>query len=58
MDRDSSDGSLRAEGTRSHPGQVVMVNQNYRWRPHVQALRQGIQAGRIGRAEFIHFLPK
>jgi len=35
-----------------------MVNQNYRWRPHVQALRQGIQAGRIGRAEFIHFLPK
>jgi predicted dehydrogenase len=41
------------EGTLAHPGRVVMVNQNYRWRPHVQALRQGILAGRIGRVGHI-----
>ncbi|MFB3816863.1 MAG: Gfo/Idh/MocA family protein [Candidatus Methylomirabilales bacterium] len=35
--------------TRRHAGQVVMVNQNFRWRPHVQALRHGIRAGLIGR---------
>jgi predicted dehydrogenase len=32
-----------------HPAQVVMVNQNYRWRPHVQAFRRGIRDGCIGR---------
>jgi predicted dehydrogenase len=32
-----------------YPAQVVMVNQNYRWRPHVQAFRRAVQEGRIGR---------
>ncbi len=27
------------EGTRARAGQTVMVNQNCRWRPHIQALR-------------------
>jgi predicted dehydrogenase len=31
------------------PAQVVMVNQNYRWRPPVQAFRRAVQEGRIGR---------
>lgn len=37
------------EGTRTHPGQVVMVNQNFRWRPHIQTLRRGIREGLVGR---------
>jgi len=37
------------EATIRHPDQVVMVNQNYRWRPHVQALRKAVRDGRIGR---------
>ncbi len=32
-----------------HPTQVVMVNQNYRWRPHVQALRRAVREGIVGR---------
>jgi predicted dehydrogenase len=32
-----------------HPGQTIMVNQNFRWRPHVQALRKAIQNGLVGR---------
>ncbi len=34
---------------RSRPGQVVMVNQNFRWRPHIQALRRGVREGLTGR---------
>jgi predicted dehydrogenase len=41
------------EGTLAHPGRVVMVNQNFRWRPHVQALREGIRTGRVGRVGHI-----
>ncbi len=37
------------EEARQHPGQTVMVNQNFRWRPHVQALRKAIQDGLVGR---------
>lgn len=33
---------------RVRPGQVLMVNQNYRWRPHIQALRRGIRTMRGG----------
>lgn len=43
------------EGTRTHPGQVVMVNQNFRWRPQIQALRRDIQDGLIGRIGHIMF---
>jgi predicted dehydrogenase len=37
------------DATRQHPGQVVMVNQNFRWRPHVQTLRRAVQDGLVGR---------
>ena len=36
------------ESARRHPDRVVMVNQNFRWRPHVQSLRRAVQAGTIG----------
>ena len=32
-----------------HPGLTLMVNQNFRWRPHVQALRKAIDEGLVGR---------
>jgi predicted dehydrogenase len=38
-----------------HPNLAVMVNQNYRWRPHVQALRRGIREGLVGRVGHIMF---
>ena len=37
------------EETQKHPGRVVMVNQNFRWRPHIQALRKVIREERVGR---------
>jgi predicted dehydrogenase len=37
------------EEARRHPGATLMVNQNFRWRPHVQALRKAVQEGVIGR---------
>ncbi len=36
-----------------YPHLAVMVNQNYRWRPHIQALRCGIREGLIGRVGHI-----
>ena len=41
------------EGTRAHAGQIVVVNQNFRWRSHVQALRKAIHEGLIGRVGHI-----
>lgn len=35
--------------TRVRPRQVMMVNQNFRWRPHIQTLRRGIRDGLVGR---------
>ncbi|MBI2115736.1 MAG: Gfo/Idh/MocA family oxidoreductase [candidate division NC10 bacterium] len=43
------------EGSRSHPDRVVMVNQNFRWRPHIQALRRGMREGLIGRVGHLMF---
>jgi predicted dehydrogenase len=43
------------EEARKHPGQVVMVNQNFRWRPPVQSLRRGIREGLVGRIGHIMF---
>jgi len=43
------------EETRKHADQVVMVNQNFRWRPHVQSLRRGIREGLVGRIGHIMF---
>ncbi len=37
------------EASRTHPDRVVMVNQNFRWRPHTQALRRALVEGAIGR---------
>ena len=34
---------------RRAPGQVVMVDQNYRWRPQNQTLRRFLRSGRLGR---------
>jgi len=43
------------EATRTAAGQVAMVNQNFRWRPHIQALRRGIREGLVGRVGHISF---
>jgi len=43
------------EEARRHPNLAVMVNQNYRWRPHIQALRRGIREGRVGRVGHVMF---
>ncbi len=37
------------QATRDHPDRAVMVNQNFRWRPHTLALRRAVREGRIGR---------
>ena len=43
------------EGMREHPDEVIMVVQNYRWRPHVQALRRAIRERLIGPIGHIMF---
>jgi predicted dehydrogenase len=43
------------EETQRHPGCVVMLNQNYRWRPHTQALRKAIREGSVGRIGHIQY---
>jgi predicted dehydrogenase len=43
------------EAAQRHAGQVVMVDQNFRWRPHVQALREGIRGDLIGRVGHVMF---
>jgi predicted dehydrogenase len=43
------------EETQKHPGQVVMVNQNFRWRPHIQSFRRGIREGLVGPIGHIMF---
>jgi predicted dehydrogenase len=37
------------EEARKRPDRVVMVNQNFRWRPPIQALRKAVREERIGR---------
>jgi predicted dehydrogenase len=43
------------EATQTHPDRAVMVNQNFRWRPQIQALRRGIRDGLVGRIGHIMF---
>jgi predicted dehydrogenase len=43
------------EEMRKHPDRVVMVNQNFRWRPHIQSMRRGIREGLVGRVGHILF---
>ena len=47
MDMTEAATILRA--ARHAKGAVVMVDQNYRWRPQNQALRMGVRDGKIGR---------
>ncbi len=37
------------QAARRSPASVVMVDQNYRWRPQTRTLRQAVRDGRIGR---------
>jgi predicted dehydrogenase len=43
------------EETLKHPGQVVMLDQNFRWHPHVQTLRRAVREGIVGRIEHIMY---
>lgn len=43
------------EETRAHHDRVVMVNQNFRWRAHIQTLRKAILDGQAGRVGHIMF---
>lgn len=43
------------EESLKHPGLVVMVNQNFRWRPHTQTLRKAVREERIGRIGHIQY---
>ena len=38
------------QAARRTPASVVMVDQNYRWRPQTRALRDTVRSGRIGKA--------
>lgn len=49
------EGRAIFEAARDHPDRVVMVSQNFRWRPHTLTLRKAIENGRIGRPGHIMF---
>ena len=53
LDLDAALGVLRA--SRAHAGQVVMVNQNFRWRPHVQTLRRALRDSAVGTVGHVMF---
>jgi len=40
---------------RRAPGAVVMVDQNYRWRPHTQTLRRLVRGGKLGRVASVSY---
>lgn len=44
-----ADGRAILQATRARPDRVVMVNQNFRWRPHTLALARAVREGAIGR---------
>jgi predicted dehydrogenase len=46
IDIDEARSIVKAQA--AHPDQVVMVTQNFRWRPHVLAMRKAILGGTIG----------
>lgn len=45
---DLAEAAEIVRAARNAPGRVVMVDQNYRWRPHTRALCQAVRDGRIG----------
>lgn len=51
MSRQEADELLKLK--EKHPNQKFMASQNYRWRPHNQAIKKAIQSGMIGNVESI-----
>jgi predicted dehydrogenase len=43
------------EEAKKRPECAVMVNQNFRWRPHIRALRRAVREGLIGRLGHIQY---
>jgi predicted dehydrogenase len=50
-----AEGAEIVRAARRCPDRVVMVDQNYRWRPHTRALQQAVRQGRIGRVSSIAY---
>lgn len=50
---DMAEGSAILEAARAHRDRWVVVNQNFRWRAPIQALRWALLAGEIGRPQTI-----
>ena len=46
---DGDEARAIVEATRAHPDRVVMVSQNFRWRPHTRTLQRAVRDGVIGR---------
>jgi len=46
---DMAEASDIVRAARRAPGVVLMVDQNYRWRPHTQGLQRAVRQGKIGR---------
>jgi predicted dehydrogenase len=46
---DMAEAADIVRAARRAPGVVLMVDQNYRWRPHTQALQRAVRQGKIGR---------
>ena len=46
---DMTEAGAIARVARHAPGVILMVDQNYRWRPHTRALKRAVAEGRIGR---------
>lgn len=51
MNQEQADELIRLKA--AYPKQQFMTSQNYRWRPHNQAIRNAIQSGMIGKVESI-----
>lgn len=47
------DAHAMLEFKKDYPNLKYMVSQNYRWRPHTQALKNFINSGRLGKVEHI-----
>jgi len=45
---DMSEAAAIVRASRHAPGVILMVDQNYRWRPHTRALQRGVREGKIG----------
>jgi len=43
------------QAARRSPVSVVMVDQNYRWRPQTRALREAVRGGRIGKVGSVSY---